>query len=58
MFFFLQLKFDALKNASLLSVGEELIGALRNTGIIPGNVYVIKNVSNGNTTRLMLNPSK
>jgi|GEM_PF-6185692 len=53
------------KNAQVYSLDGKLVspklphaGSLRNEGIIPGNIYVIKNGSKGNTTRLILNPSR
>jgi hypothetical protein len=53
------------KNAEVYSLNGKLVspkllngGSLRNAGIVPGNIYVIKNGSKGNTTHLILSPSK
>lgn len=53
------------KNAEVYSLNGKLVspkllngGSLRNAGIVPGNIYVIKNGLKGNTTHLILSPSK
>jgi len=53
------------KNTEIYSLDGKLISpkllntdALKNAGVIPGNIYIIKNGSRGNTTQLMLSPSK